>query len=186
VDAGVADRPHLDEIWLKANGSSSSLPKGDRSSNLASRRAQRVDCLLEQVMFSGSESKPWRGKPKCSSPRKRTARSATGQTIAIGIRLSGQRLPKALRGIAMRCLRHFGSFLCRSYLIAYGEENRDWGGAFAVYRGLTEAFRTTGYSTRRLPRAIVGTAVGYALEGARAGELMYCDFMGEPVTRSSI
>jgi 2-oxoisovalerate dehydrogenase E1 component len=24
-------------------------------------------------------------------------------------------------------------------LVAYGEENRDWGGAFAVYRGLTEA-----------------------------------------------
>ena len=24
-------------------------------------------------------------------------------------------------------------------LIAYGEENRDWGGAFGVYRGLTEA-----------------------------------------------
>ena len=24
-------------------------------------------------------------------------------------------------------------------MIAFGEENRDWGGAFAVYRGLTEA-----------------------------------------------
>ena len=24
-------------------------------------------------------------------------------------------------------------------MVAFGEENRDWGGAFAVYRGLTEA-----------------------------------------------
>ena len=24
-------------------------------------------------------------------------------------------------------------------MVAYGEENRDWGGAFGVYRGLTEA-----------------------------------------------
>lgn len=23
-------------------------------------------------------------------------------------------------------------------MVAYGEENRDWGGAFGVYRGLTE------------------------------------------------
>jgi 2-oxoisovalerate dehydrogenase E1 component len=65
-------------------------------------------------------------------------------------------------------------------LIAYGEENRDWDGAFAVYRGMTEAL-----PYRRLfnapisEAAIVGTAVGYAMEGGRAlVELMYCDFMG--------
>ena len=37
----------------------------------------------------------------------------------------------------------FEAILDRFYvdptLVAYGEENRDWGGAFAVYRGLTEA-----------------------------------------------
>jgi len=37
----------------------------------------------------------------------------------------------------------FEAMLHRFYIdptmIAYGEENRDWGGAFAVYRGLTEA-----------------------------------------------
>ena len=27
-----------------------------------------------------------------------------------------------------------------SRVVAYGEENRDWGGAFAVYRGMTESF----------------------------------------------
>jgi len=27
-------------------------------------------------------------------------------------------------------------------MAAYGEENRDWGGAFAVYRGLTEVLPT--------------------------------------------
>ena len=64
--------------------------------------------------------------------------------------------------------------------MAYGEENRDWGGAFAVYRGLTEALPYHRLFNSPISEgAIVGTAVGYALEGGRAlVELMYCDFMG--------
>ena len=65
-------------------------------------------------------------------------------------------------------------------MIAYGEENRDWGGAFAVYRGLTEALPYHRLFNAPIAEgAIVGSAVGYALEGGRAlVELMYCDFMG--------
>jgi 2-oxoisovalerate dehydrogenase E1 component len=64
--------------------------------------------------------------------------------------------------------------------VAYGEENRDWGGAFAVYRGLTEALPYHRLFNSPISEgAIVGTAVGYALEGGRPlVELMYCDFMG--------
>lgn len=65
-------------------------------------------------------------------------------------------------------------------LLIYGEECREWGGAFAVYRGLSEIL---GY--HRLfnapisEAAIVATAVGYAMEGGRAlVELMYADFLG--------
>ncbi len=65
-------------------------------------------------------------------------------------------------------------------LVIYGEENRDWGGAFACYRGLTEALPYHRLFNAPISEgAIVGTAVGYALEGGRAlVELMYCDFMG--------
>lgn len=65
-------------------------------------------------------------------------------------------------------------------LVIYGEENRDWGGAFGVYRGLTEVlpYRRL-FNTAISEAAIVGTAVGYAMEGGRAlVELMYADFMG--------
>ena len=67
-----------------------------------------------------------------------------------------------------------------STLVAYGEENRDWGGAFACYRGLTETLPYHRlFNSPISEAAIVGTAVGYALEGGRAlVELMYCDFMG--------
>jgi 2-oxoisovalerate dehydrogenase E1 component len=65
-------------------------------------------------------------------------------------------------------------------LIAYGEENRDWGGAFAVYRGLTEALPYHRlFNSPISEAAIVGTAIGYAMCGGRViPEIMYCDFLG--------
>ncbi len=65
-------------------------------------------------------------------------------------------------------------------LIIYGEENRDWGGAFGVYKGLTASMPYHRLFNAPISEAaIVGTAVGYAMEGGRALiELMYCDFLG--------
>jgi 2-oxoisovalerate dehydrogenase E1 component len=65
-------------------------------------------------------------------------------------------------------------------LIAYGEENRDWGGAFAVYRGLTEALPYHRlFNSPIAEGAIAGVAIGYAMAGGRAlAEIMYCDFLG--------
>jgi 2-oxoisovalerate dehydrogenase E1 component len=65
-------------------------------------------------------------------------------------------------------------------MVAFGEENRDWGGAFAVYRGLTEALPYHRLFNAPISEAaIVGAAVGYGLERGRVvAELMYADFMG--------
>ncbi len=65
-------------------------------------------------------------------------------------------------------------------LVAYGEENRDWGGAFAVYRGLTEALPYHRlFNSPIAEAAIIGTAIGYAMCGGRViPEIMYCDFLG--------
>jgi 2-oxoisovalerate dehydrogenase E1 component len=65
-------------------------------------------------------------------------------------------------------------------MIAYGEDVRDWGGAFACYRGLTEALPYHRFFNSPISEAsIVGSAVGYAMSGGRAVvELMYCDFLG--------
>ncbi len=78
----------------------------------------------------------------------------------------------------------FEAILDRFYkdptLVAYGEENRDWGGAFAVYRGLTESLPYHRlFNTTISEGAIVGTAIGYAMCGGRViPEIMYCDFLG--------
>ncbi|OED40027.1 dehydrogenase [Chromatiales bacterium (ex Bugula neritina AB1)] len=65
-------------------------------------------------------------------------------------------------------------------LIAYGEECREWGGAFGVYRGLSDLFpHERLFNSPISEAAIVATAVGYAMEGGRAlVELMYADFIG--------
>jgi len=78
----------------------------------------------------------------------------------------------------------FEAVLHRAYIdptmTIYGEENRDWGGAFAVYRGLTEALPYHRlFNTPIAEGAIAGSATGYAMCGGRVlAELMYCDFLG--------
>jgi 2-oxoisovalerate dehydrogenase E1 component len=141
-------------------------------------------CELEQVMFSNqrierlASQQPEVLMPKAENPRlqqlAKRSRSAFDE--------KGQRLPNG-RCIGIRDAL-FEAILDGFYedpsLIAYGEENRDWGGAFGVYRGLTEALPYHRLFNAPISEgAIVGTAVGYALEGGRAlVELMYCDFMG--------
>ena len=65
-------------------------------------------------------------------------------------------------------------------MVAYGEENREWGGAYAAYRGLCDSMPYHRlFNSSISEAAIVGSAVGYAMAGGRAVvELMYCDFLG--------
>lgn len=62
----------------------------------------------------------------------------------------------------------------------WGEENRDWDGAFGVYRGMTELLpRHRLFNSPISEAAIVGSAVGFSLAGGRpVVELMYADFIG--------
>ncbi len=65
-------------------------------------------------------------------------------------------------------------------LISYGEDVRDWGGAFAVYRDMMDAIpHSRLFNSPISEAAIVGSAVGYGLCGGRVVvELMYADFIG--------
>ncbi|MDR2505758.1 MAG: dehydrogenase [Oscillospiraceae bacterium] len=74
----------------------------------------------------------------------------------------------------------FAKFYEDPTLIAYGEDNRDWGGAFGVYGGMTESLPYHRFFNAPISEStIVSSAVGYAMMGGRAiPELMYCDFLG--------
>ena len=95
---------------------------------------------------------------------------------------NGKALPKA-KTFGLRDAL-FESIIDKFYedptLIAYGEDNRDWGGAYAVYRGLTEALPYHRFFNAPISEsAIIGSSVGYAMCGGRViVELMYADFIG--------
>ncbi len=144
-----------------------------------------VGSLLETTMYSNghadtldTERVPETLLAKDDNPRVKQI----AKLNRFGVGDNGEALPKG------RCvnIRHalfeaiFDRFYTDPTLIAYGEENRDWGGAFAVYQGLTEALPYHRlFNSPISEAAIVGTAVGYALEGGRPlVELMYCDFLG--------
>jgi 2-oxoisovalerate dehydrogenase E1 component len=65
-------------------------------------------------------------------------------------------------------------------LISYAEDVRDWGGAFAVYKGLAESIPYHRlFNSPISEAAIVSSAVGYGMSGGRViVELMYADFIG--------
>ena len=65
-------------------------------------------------------------------------------------------------------------------LTAYGEDVRDWGGAYAMYRDFLEFLpHNRLFNAPISEAAIVGTGVGYAMMGGRAViEIMYADFLG--------
>jgi 2-oxoisovalerate dehydrogenase E1 component len=141
--------------------------------------------LLERTMFSNDRvasldaaRSPDVLLPKGEDPR---SKALAGRSRS-GLDEKGEPLPKT-RCIGVRDAL-FEAIRDRFYedptLVAYGEENRDWGGAFGVYRGLTEALPYHRlFNSPISEAAIAGTAVGYALEGGRALiELMYCDFLG--------
>ena len=65
-------------------------------------------------------------------------------------------------------------------LVSYGEDVREWGGAFGVYTDLYKSIPFHRLFNSPISEAtIVSSGVGYAMLGGRAiVELMYADFMG--------
>ncbi|MFP4106003.1 MAG: thiamine pyrophosphate-dependent enzyme [Phycisphaerae bacterium] len=186
IDAGVADESTLDELRNNAQQLAFKAFQKSIDPDISPYAdLKKPNCLLEQTMFSDElvenrdpSREPETLMPKEDNPRvkmlKRRSRSAFDEN---GKPLSKQRCIGIRDGLFEAILDRFYE---DSTLVAYGEENRDWGGAFAVYRGLTECLPYHRLFNSPISEgAIVGSAVGYALEGGRPlVELMYCDFMG--------
>lgn len=141
--------------------------------------------MISSIMYSNTntpsmdtEREPEVLMPKEENPRLKQL--ATKSRSAYDA--DGKEVPK-IKVVGLRDAL-FESIIDKFYedptLIAYGEDNRDWGGAFAVYRGLTEALPYHRFFNAPISEsAIVGSAVGYAMAGGRAiVELMYADFIG--------
>ncbi|MDR2975076.1 MAG: dehydrogenase, partial [Propionibacteriaceae bacterium] len=148
-------------------------------------KCPRVDSpFIESVMLSNQHVEAMSaGQAELSQPLEENARV---RAIANKVRRSTDEEGKPVSKIKMYQYRD-GLFEAMAHrfaidptMAAWGEENRDWGGAFAVYRGLTELLPYNRlFNSPISEAAIVGAGVGYALCGGRAVvELMYCDFLG--------
>ena len=139
--------------------------------------------LIGKLMFSNEEiTLPTRHAPRLA-PLETSARiRQDAKKSRFGLSPEGDKL-SPMRAITLRdalfeaTLHHM---IHDERLIAYGEECREWGGAFGVYRGLADILPYDRlFNSPISEAAIVATAVGYALEGGRAlVELMYGDFIG--------
>ncbi|MDR2542857.1 MAG: dehydrogenase [Treponema sp.] len=145
----------------------------------------RLDgAFIESVMFSNQrcdkldDREPELSQPVQENPR---VKAITGKERfafdTLGKPISKNKVYQYRDGLFEAMLHRFTT---DPTMAAWGEENRDWGGAFAVYRGLTELLPYNRLFNSPISEgAIVGAGVGYALSGGRAVvELMYCDFMG--------
>ncbi len=142
------------------------------------------EAFIESVMFSnGSVEKLDSTEPILLQKLEENPRV---QQIAKRSRYAydenGKELPSArqyqYRDAVFEAMAH--RFAIDPTMVAYGEDHRDWGGAFACYRGLTELLPPSRFFNSPISEsAIVGSGVGYAMAGGRAVvELMYCDFLG--------
>ncbi len=140
--------------------------------------------FVESVMFSnGHVEKLDDRQPELLQPLDENARvKQIAQRNRYAFDADGKPYPAArqyqYRDAVFEAMAH--RFTIDPTMIAYGEDHRDWGGAFACYRGLTELLPAHRFFNSPIAEsAIVGSGVGYAMSGGRAVvELMYCDFLG--------
>ena len=182
IDAGVAQQSDLDNVWseVKELVYEMFIKSIDTDISPLMDNAE----IIGDMMFSNgsvdtfSDAEPEVLIPFDENPRvKRIAGKERFAFDSDGKRYSKMKQYQLRDGI-------FEAIIDRFYkdasLIAYGEECRDWGGAFAVYNGLTESLPYNRLFNSPIAEAsIVGTAIGYAMCGGRViPEIMYCDFIG--------
>ena len=179
---GHADADTLTRIQQQAEARMATVLRAAASLELSPRVDVRTD-VIGRMMFSNQfKDRLAEREPEVLQTKDESRLNVTFAKNRFGLDANRQPLPK------LRTLTYaeaiFEAMMHRFYedptMVAYGEENRDWGGAFGVYRGLTEALPYHRLFNSPISEgAIVGTAVGYALSGGRVvAELMYCDFMG--------
>ena len=185
IEAGVATAEECDAIIAHVKEVNFRNFKWAIDDELSPRMNLKADPdAIADLMFSNGHVEAFTdAKPDVLMPMEENPRvQAIAKKERFGIDANGKPVSKNKVYQVRDAL--FEAIIDRFYkdptMVAYGEENRDWGGAFAVYRGLTEAIPYHRlFNSPISESAIVGSAVGYAMAGGRAlVELMYCDFLG--------
>ncbi len=184
VDANVAPDAEFDKIWDYTKNLMHKICKLAADPEISPYIDLKADNrAVEDLMFSKEKIEKFDDRePEVLGPKEscsRVQKLATKERFGIK---DGKPVSK------MKAFNYrdalFEAIIDKLYedptLILYGEDVREWGGAFAVYNGLSEVIPYSRlFNSPISESAIVGTAVGYAMGGGRALiELMYTDFMG--------
>ena len=185
VTSGIAKQEILDEITSETKELLSRILKLTIDDTISPRLDMKKDPdWIGKMMFSNTPvDKMEEGTPDVLMPLEENPRVKSLKTKERFYKDKDGKLVSKARLFQLRD-GIFEAIIDRFYkdptLAAWGEENRDWGGAFAVYRGLTEALPYHRLFNSPISEgAIVGTAIGYGMCGGRViAEIMYCDFLG--------
>ena len=184
VDAGVTNDTKLEDILKETAERMTVICKAASDPQISPYVDFRVDPqVVERLMFSNEkvekldDREPEVNMPLAEVPAYKKIKEKERAPIVDGKPVSKMKLFN-LRDAISEVI--YDRFYEDPTLVAYGEDCRDWGGAFAVYRGMMDAFpHCRLFNSPIAEAAIVGTAVGYAVSGGRAlVELMYADFIG--------
>jgi 2-oxoisovalerate dehydrogenase E1 component len=186
VKEGVATQDQLDTMRAYATRKVTKACRLAANDTISTRMKLTARAGVSQLMFSNVEEKELPGlrraddvnMPMDENPRlKAIAKKSRNGIAEDGSMLKGNKAVTLGEALFETLIHHFYN---DHRVVAYGEECREWGGAFAVYQTLSDALpHNRLFNSPISEAAIVGTAVGAAMEGARpVVELMYCDFMG--------
>ena len=186
IDAGVMTQAEVDAILAETTERMTTICKAAADPEISPYCDFKKDpAVVERLMYSNQQVEAFepQRKPEFTVPKeeaegyKKIKSKSRSPWDADGKPVSKMKLYN-LRDALSEVI--WDRFYEDPTLIAYGEDCRDWGGAFAVYRGMMDALpHSRLFNSPLAEGAIVGTAVGYALSGGRAlVELMYADFIG--------
>ena len=185
VDAGVAEDSEFDAIWAKTKERMARICRLAADKDASPYLDFDKDpAIVERLMLNNGHQRSMdtTREPSVMGPKENCKRDNDIQKKVRTHYIDGTEVSSMKRYNIRDAVFEpmFNKYYEDPTLIAYGEDVRDWGGAFAVYRGFTDVIPYSRlFNSPISESAIVGTGVGYTMCGGRAViELMYGDFIG--------
>ncbi len=185
VDAGVAEDSEFDAIWAKTKERMARICRLAADKDASPYLDFDKDpAIVERLMLNNGHQRSMdtTREPSVMGPKENCKRYNDIQKKVRTHYIDGTEVSSMKRYNIRDAVFEpmFNKYYEDPTLIAYGEDVRDWGGAFAVYRGFTDVIPYSRlFNSPISESAIVGTGVGYTMCGGRAViELMYGDFIG--------
>ena len=139
------------------------------------------DSISELMFSNGRREALWPGEPEVLAPKEENSRLKQLAKKERFYQKDGKTLPPTkyvqMRDVIFEAM--MDKFYADPSVILYGEDVRDWGGAWGVSRGMMESIPIHRMFNSPISEpTITGSAVGYAMSGGRAiVEIMYMDFI---------